>query len=507
MTAEIDNAQKQCPPVVTAAAAPPPAAPPPAAPATQAGSLRLPIRRLPPQPHRLLLRNTDGYRRLRSPPPTARTSSLSGDAPITPGNPARPAGPARPGFRAAAGRADHRGRVGPDRLVCRVRRNRQANFRSRCGDGGGVARTLVGHAPASPCVRRSDRIRQGQSRRQRPRRRTQAGLLTPADRQFVWAADSKPVLVAWGFVKILTIPAPRPRLSVKACCGRAIICGRVCPARRQRASLPPFLPPVRFRGLSGSAAFRRPDGRDLLFAAAGVRHRGGSGRQHFPPLCSGGMPYVGICKSACARARRAERKIRNAELEIARQQGDCAPRPQAQLPPTPAPPQPGPSIDERLREQHAQKGALEISLSWNGLEDLDLHVKCPGGEVSFSTRTACNDGHLDVDMNNEKDDVNAVEHSVWADPPAGQYEVSVNFFSLKSQTPRTIPFTVRIVHGTDTQTIEGTVSVVGESEGRQGIYIVTSGFLNNAAATLHRGKQPDHEVRQPKHRQDHARSA
>ena len=92
-------------------------------------------------------------------------------------------------------------------------------------------------------------------------------------------------------------------------------------------------------------------------------------------------------------------------------------------------------------------------------------MKCPGGEVSFSKRTERFKGHLDGgDMNNEKDDVNAVEHSVWADPPAGQYEVSVKFFSLKGQTPRTIPFTVRIVHGADTQTIEETASVVGETK-------------------------------------------
>src|SRR5579862_262484 len=290
--------------------------------------------------------------------------------------------------------------------------------------------------------------------------------VTPADRQFVWAADSKPVLVAWGFVKI---DDTRPETTV-------IGEGLVRPGYNLRAGLPgataavaaPVAPPARafpwsiplwllFVALMGAIYY-------LLLQACGivVAPEDSIFRRFVPAAC-----HMSAFANPLVQERaELERKIRNAELEIARQQGDCAPRPQAQL--TPAPPQliqpPGPSIDERLQQQHAQKGALEISLSWNGLEDLDLHVKCPGGEVSHSTRTACNEGHLDVDMNYDKDDVNAVEHSVWADPPAGQYEVSVNFFSLKSQTPRTIPFTVRIVHGTDTQTIEGTVSVVGESK-------------------------------------------
>jgi hypothetical protein len=161
-----------------------------------------------------------------------------------------------------------------------------------------------------------------------------------------------------------------------------------------------------------------------------------------------------------------EDQIRKAELDLARLQGDCAPpQPpfrQVQVEPPPPPPPP-PPFDQRLHREDAKTGELQISLVWNGKEDLDLHVKCPGGELSFSSpnKQFCG-GKLDVDMNNERDNVEAVENTFWPSPPNGNYEIYVVMYSRKGEPRRMVPFKVRVKRlGQPDQTIDGSVSVEG----------------------------------------------
>jgi hypothetical protein len=93
---------------------------------------------------------------------------------------------------------------------------------------------------------------------------------------------------------------------------------------------------------------------------------------------------------------------------------------------------------------------LQISLGWKGLEDLDLHVECPGGELWHKERTACSGGGY-VDTNHDVDATppgyNAVENAQWQNPPRGPYKIKVNLYELKGQPPRDIPFNIIIKCG------------------------------------------------------------
>jgi len=57
-------------------------------------------------------------------------------------------------------------------------------------------------------------------------------------------------------------------------------------------------------------------------------------------------------------------------------------------------------VEERLGQAGAKSGDVQISLAWNNINDLDLHVFAPGGERIYfiSPQSRCH-GELDVDMN------------------------------------------------------------------------------------------------------------
>lgn len=54
----------------------------------------------------------------------------------------------------------------------------------------------------------------------------------------------------------------------------------------------------------------------------------------------------------------------------------------------------------RVREAGGKEGEIQISLSWNNRNDLDLHVVDPKGEeIYFRHKKSNSGGELDVDMN------------------------------------------------------------------------------------------------------------
>lgn len=298
-------------------------------------------------------------------------------------------------------------------------------------------------------------------------------MVTPDDSRYAWAVDGKPVLVAWGMVYI---GDERPE---------AIILGEGLLKRPYRvngepnaataAMAPPPISPILsrsrwpaflwllFAALMGAIYF-------LLLQACGVliAPEDSMLRRILPLAChAGAMARSNI--DVIAQREELQRKIKKAELDLARLQGDCTPPqqplPQRQAQVQPAPPA-APVIEKRLERERAATGELQISLAWNGLEDLDLHVRCPVGIVlnyasprnpTSQKREACG-GVLDIDMNNEASNVEAVENSVWASPPAGNYEVIVRFHSRKNQVERAVPFIIRIKRGDNVQTFNGTLA-------------------------------------------------
>lgn len=74
-------------------------------------------------------------------------------------------------------------------------------------------------------------------------------------------------------------------------------------------------------------------------------------------------------------------------------------------------------------------GNLKITLLWNFVSDLDLHVMQPNGNELWygNMRDAATGGYLDVD--NIPGGSGSAENVYWENPPAGRYKVWVNYFS------------------------------------------------------------------------------
>lgn len=106
-------------------------------------------------------------------------------------------------------------------------------------------------------------------------------------------------------------------------------------------------------------------------------------------------------------------------------------------------------------------GDLQITLSWNSIDDLDLVVMDPEGNlVSFETPQIASGGQLDVDANSLCQGVTAspVENVFWPNgAPGGEYQVLVSLYSRCANSQGPIPFTLTMnVQGT-VETFDGTV--------------------------------------------------
>ena len=120
-------------------------------------------------------------------------------------------------------------------------------------------------------------------------------------------------------------------------------------------------------------------------------------------------------------------------------------------------PQQPPSPDaQRATERGAHQGKLQIILTWEDRNDLDLHVQCPGGhEIYHAARSSCG-GQLDVDANADTNTATAtpVENVFFSDPPPGPYRVIVDSFAMRVAVDSRFRVTIRR-EGKPDQVVEG----------------------------------------------------
>lgn len=121
----------------------------------------------------------------------------------------------------------------------------------------------------------------------------------------------------------------------------------------------------------------------------------------------------------------------------------------------------GGELGRRLAREGGRTGAVQVSLVWNNLNDIDLHVVSPSGERIFygNERSLCG-GHLDVDMNALRMSPEPVENVYWpaTRAPWGTYIVMVNYYSQKDQREALTKYEVHVLVDGVQQTFRGVLS-------------------------------------------------
>ena len=113
------------------------------------------------------------------------------------------------------------------------------------------------------------------------------------------------------------------------------------------------------------------------------------------------------------------------------------PEPQPTPMPAPAPtpqPAPRPSNPVRAAETIGGTGDLKVTLLWNFLSDVDLHVTQPNGKTIFFRNPVDGSSTGVLDIDNVDGGNGAAENIYWTTPPPGQYVVKLHYFKAKEQT-------------------------------------------------------------------------
>jgi|ERR1035441_6097551 hypothetical protein len=128
------------------------------------------------------------------------------------------------------------------------------------------------------------------------------------------------------------------------------------------------------------------------------------------------------------------------------------------------------AMARRLDEAGARTGDIQLSLSWNDYNDLDLHCFDPQGEQIWysNKRSAKTGGILDVDRNASEPFVAApVENIYWpaGGAPSGIYRVCVVYYAQHpSSSPYPTAYIVRVVVEDKTNYFSGRIGYTGRKE-------------------------------------------
>ena len=127
------------------------------------------------------------------------------------------------------------------------------------------------------------------------------------------------------------------------------------------------------------------------------------------------------------------------------------------------------SSPEPTRVVNLGTGDVQVTLTWNGYNDLDLYVTDPFGEtIYYQHTTSASNGQLDVDANRgcvSNITPNPVENIFWLSgaAPRGTFTVYVNYYANCTGSSLQDAYALHIlVDGADRE-FTGTVSRVGDN--------------------------------------------
>jgi hypothetical protein len=141
-------------------------------------------------------------------------------------------------------------------------------------------------------------------------------------------------------------------------------------------------------------------------------------------------------------------ELRQLEQALEAKRRQCV----AEAPRPPQPPPQRPKSADLVERERGTIGAVNVILTWNTQDDLDLHVTCPTGEhIYFSDKQKCG-GTLDVDKNAGESSIalQPVENVTWPSvvaAPRGSYKVEVELFTTRGSRSGPIEFTVELLIG------------------------------------------------------------
>ena len=114
-------------------------------------------------------------------------------------------------------------------------------------------------------------------------------------------------------------------------------------------------------------------------------------------------------------------------------------------------------IDKIIMSTGAKVGKVTVSLLWNTVDDVDLHVTSPRGDIVYhGNQHSFSGGRLDVDRQVMSYVDNPVENIYWDSPPSGRYTVRVNVYSKR--TTGSIPIKVRVIINGEAKIYELSIS-------------------------------------------------
>lgn len=106
-------------------------------------------------------------------------------------------------------------------------------------------------------------------------------------------------------------------------------------------------------------------------------------------------------------------------------------------------------------------GEVQILLSWNNYNDLDLICTDPNGEMIFhKNRTSSSGGQLEIDMNVEyPDSKKPIENIVWEpdSAPNGTYNIYLQYYKKQEPNIDESPYNIHVNYGEETKEYQGVI--------------------------------------------------
>ena len=114
------------------------------------------------------------------------------------------------------------------------------------------------------------------------------------------------------------------------------------------------------------------------------------------------------------------------------------------------------------RDTEPMTGDVQLLLSWNDYNDLDLACIDPNGEaIWYKNKHAASGGCLQIDMNVQYGDSKTpIENIYWptGQAPFGNYSVIVSMYKQHESRTPVSPYHLKVVHGGTVEEYDGTMS-------------------------------------------------